>query len=169
MNLHLASYSVCRSHVNTVKCLGIPILPLLFHISKCCTLLKFFVYSKKEFDIFLSFFPLSMIHLIWKFAPLPQTLYLNLLVLLAFHTICTSQVVFEKSQEDLICMRKLHNGAVVCAFVTSHFLGKGTKIGVRNITCLWFRRNVLNTPGTNVVNLMFSELVSSKYILFQVC
>ena len=36
----LASYSVCRSHINTVKCLGISTLPMLFHIFKCCTLSK---------------------------------------------------------------------------------------------------------------------------------
>ena len=39
----LTSYCVCRYRINTVKCLVISTIPMLFHIFKCCTLSKSFV------------------------------------------------------------------------------------------------------------------------------
>ena len=43
VKVQLASYSVCRSRINTVKCLVIPTLLMLFYIFECCRLSKFCV------------------------------------------------------------------------------------------------------------------------------
>ena len=69
--------------------------------------------------------------LILAICSLAHALYINLLVQLAFHTLCTSQVVFEESQENLIREMML----LFVQFTTSPFLGKVTERSVRYFIC----------------------------------
>jgi hypothetical protein len=59
----LASYSVHGSRINTVKCLGVPTLLVLFHIFKCCTLLKPLCNLKNGLTFLWRSLALPLIHL----------------------------------------------------------------------------------------------------------
>jgi len=138
----LAIYSVCRSRISTVKCLGIPTLLMLFHIFRCCTLSKSFVWSIKQFDIFVVL-PCS-VHdsrtlAICSLAPSP---FRN-----PNGSIGVSYSVHDSSCFWIILRRILFswgNSAMVQLFVNfvTSFLGEGMKIDIRCFTCPWFRRNV---------------------------
>ena len=141
VKVHLASYSVCRSRINTVKCLVIPTLLMLFYIFECCRLSKFCVICQT----------------VWHFCGAslccPWFTYISYLLhcpkpfsfSCSFHWRFLSYIcrkLLNNSQEDLSYLHEeIVKGALVCAFCDNSFLSDGMKIDVRCFPSLWLRRN----------------------------